>query len=39
MLRHLGHPAGHCRPPMGADPDWLDARAAEVYANLIASRG
>ena len=35
MLRHLGQPAGHCRPPMGADPDWLDARAAEVYANLL----
>jgi 4-hydroxy-tetrahydrodipicolinate synthase len=39
MLRHLGQPAGHCRPPMGADPDWLDARAAEVYANLVAARG
>jgi len=39
MLRHLGQPAGHCRPPMGSDPDWLDDRAAEVYANLIAARG
>jgi 4-hydroxy-tetrahydrodipicolinate synthase len=39
MLRHLGQPAGHCRPPMGADPDWLDARAAEVYANLVSARG
>ena len=39
MLRHLGQPAGHCRPPMGADPPWLDERAAEVYANLVAARG
>jgi 4-hydroxy-tetrahydrodipicolinate synthase len=39
MLRHLGQPAGHCRPPMGADPDWLDGRAAEVYADLVAARG
>jgi 4-hydroxy-tetrahydrodipicolinate synthase len=39
MLRHLGRPAGRCRPPMGADPDWLDARAAEVYANLVVARG
>lgn len=38
MLRHLGRPAGHCRPPMGADPDWLPARAAEVYASLVATR-
>ncbi len=38
MLRHLGQPAGHCRPPMGADPDWLAARAAEVYASLVAAR-
>ena len=34
MLRHLGRPAGTCRPPMGADPEWLDGRAAEVIANL-----
>jgi 4-hydroxy-tetrahydrodipicolinate synthase len=39
MLRHLGRPAGHCRPPMGADPDWLETRAAEVYAHLLAARG
>jgi len=38
MLRHLGQPSGHCRPPMGADPEWLDERAAEVYANLVAGR-
>ena len=23
MLRHLGQPAGRCRPPMDADPPWL----------------
>jgi 4-hydroxy-tetrahydrodipicolinate synthase len=39
MLRHLGRPAGTCRPPMGADPEWLDGRAAEVIANLVAARG
>ncbi|CAN5695315.1 MAG: 4-hydroxy-tetrahydrodipicolinate synthase [Ilumatobacteraceae bacterium] len=38
MLRHLGQPAGYCRPPMGADPDWLADRAAEVSANLRAAR-
>ncbi len=38
MLRHLGQPAGYCRPPMGADPDWLADRAAEVSANLCAAR-
>ncbi len=39
MMRHLGRPGGQCRPPMGPDPDWLDERAAEVYANLLAARG
>ena len=39
MLRHLGQPAGRCRPPMGADPPWLADAAAEVYANLVAARG
>jgi len=38
MLRHLGQPSGHCRPPMGADPEWLAARAAEVHAQLVAAR-
>ncbi|WP_116998145.1 4-hydroxy-tetrahydrodipicolinate synthase [Desertimonas flava] len=38
MMRHLGKPAGHCRPPMGSDPEWLDARAAEVYERLVAAR-
>ena len=39
MLRHLGQPAGRCRPPMDADPPWLADAAAEVAANLIAARG
>ena len=39
MLRHLGKPSGHCRPPMGSDPDWLEPRAVEVYERLVAARG
>ena len=39
MLRHLGQPAGPCRPPLGPDPAWLDQRAAEVYGRLVAARG
>lgn len=39
MMRHLGQPAGRCRPPMGSDPDWLEARAVEVYDRLVAARG
>ena len=39
MLRHLGRPAGDCRPPMGSDPDWLEGRAADVYQRLVAARG
>jgi 4-hydroxy-tetrahydrodipicolinate synthase len=39
MLRHLGQPAGHCRPPMDADPPWLADAAAEVHRNLMAARG
>ncbi len=39
MLRHLGQPAGRCRPPLGPDPVWLDQRAADVYGRLVAARG
>ncbi len=39
MMRYLGQPAGRCRPPMGADPEWLAERAAEVHADLVAARG
>jgi 4-hydroxy-tetrahydrodipicolinate synthase len=38
MLRHLGQPAGSCRPPLGPDPDWLGSRAADVYDRLVAGR-
>ncbi|MET0145795.1 MAG: 4-hydroxy-tetrahydrodipicolinate synthase [Ilumatobacteraceae bacterium] len=39
MLRHLGQPAGRCRPPMDADPPWLPDAAAEVHRNLLGARG
>jgi len=39
MLRHLGRPAGRCRPPMDADPPWLADAAADVWENLVAARG
>ena len=38
MLRVLGLPAGQCRLPMGAAPDWLEPRAREVLANLEVAR-
>jgi len=38
MLRHLGFAVGQARLPMGAAPEWVDARAAEVHANLLAAR-
>jgi 4-hydroxy-tetrahydrodipicolinate synthase len=38
LLRGIGRPAGPCRLPMGPDPDWLAARANEVYTNLLATR-
>ena len=37
MLRHLGQPAGRCRPPLGPDPDWLQPRAADVHGRLVAA--
>jgi 4-hydroxy-tetrahydrodipicolinate synthase len=39
LLRGIGRPGGPCRLPMGPDPDWLAARAHEVYSNLVATRG
>ena len=37
MMRTLGHAVGRCRPPMGPDePDGLEDRARQVYANLTA---
>lgn len=38
MLRHLGFRVGQARLPMGAAPAWVEARAAEVHANLLAAR-
>lgn len=38
MMRHLGQPAGRCRPPMGSDPDWLADRAVEVWTELEEAR-
>ena len=38
MLRHLGQPAGRCRPPMDADPEWLESRAADVFKTLLDAR-
>ncbi len=34
MLRTLGQPVGHCRPPMGPTPDGLEDEARRVYAAL-----
>jgi len=34
MLRVLGLPVGHCRPPMTGEPDWLETRAREVLEKL-----
>jgi 4-hydroxy-tetrahydrodipicolinate synthase len=36
MLRTLGLPVGHCRPPMDGEPSDLESRAKSVYANLKA---
>ncbi len=39
MLRTLGLPAGPCRLPMGPEPEWVESRAREVHAALVAARG
>jgi 4-hydroxy-tetrahydrodipicolinate synthase len=39
MLRTLGWAVGECRLPVGAAPDWVESRAREVWANLVAARG
>jgi 4-hydroxy-tetrahydrodipicolinate synthase len=36
MLRALGLPAGHCRPPLGPTPDGLEDVALEVHRRLYA---
>ncbi|MEZ5322942.1 MAG: 4-hydroxy-tetrahydrodipicolinate synthase [Microthrixaceae bacterium] len=35
MLRYLGLDVGHCRPPMGPQPDWMASRAEEVNKQLV----
>ena len=39
MLRTLGWAVGECRLPVGPAPDWVEPRAREVWANLVAARG
>ena len=39
MMRHLGFEVGQARLPLGNAPAGLDARAAEVHANLVTARG
>lgn len=34
MMRVLGHPVGHCRPPVGPSPDGIEDRARRVLAGL-----
>ena len=34
MLRVLGLPVGHCRPPMTGEPPWLDERARAILEDL-----
>jgi 4-hydroxy-tetrahydrodipicolinate synthase len=34
VLRVMGLPAGQCRLPMGAAPDWLEPKAREMLAAL-----
>lgn len=38
MMNHLGFSVGECRLPMGPPPAGLDARAAQVFKNLEATR-
>jgi 4-hydroxy-tetrahydrodipicolinate synthase len=39
MMRHLGLAVGQCRLPMGPAPDFVEARAPQVWTNLVAARG
>jgi 4-hydroxy-tetrahydrodipicolinate synthase len=34
MMRVLGHEVGRCRPPLGPEPDDLEARARKVLSDL-----
>jgi 4-hydroxy-tetrahydrodipicolinate synthase len=39
MMRALGVAVGHCRLPMGPEPDGLQERAGAVYDRLVNARG
>jgi 4-hydroxy-tetrahydrodipicolinate synthase len=39
MMRHLGFAVGQARLPMGVAPTFVDERAPQVWANLVAARG
>lgn len=39
MMRHLGFAVGQARLPMGDAPEFVERRAPEVWANLVAARG
>jgi 4-hydroxy-tetrahydrodipicolinate synthase len=39
MMRHLGLPVGQARLPMGPAPEFVETRAPQVWANLVAARG
>jgi 4-hydroxy-tetrahydrodipicolinate synthase len=39
MMRHLGFAVGQARLPLGDAPEFVEALAPEVYANLVAARG
>lgn len=39
MMRHLGFAVGQARLPMGPAPAFVDEKAPQVYANLLARRG
>jgi 4-hydroxy-tetrahydrodipicolinate synthase len=36
MMRHLRRAAGHCRLPLGPDPEGMEERAGRVFAQLHA---
>jgi 4-hydroxy-tetrahydrodipicolinate synthase len=39
MMRHLGFAVGQARLPLGDAPEFVERRAPEVWANLVAARG
>lgn len=39
MLRTLGWSVGECRLPLGPAADWVEPKAREIWAELVAARG